>query len=122
MYLVGTSHPNKERAAMLLARMTSEGGLFATDVEVYQEILHRYVALNRTDFIGPAFALLDSIADEVLVLEMTHIRGARELIASVRSISARDAVHAAIMKSAGISEIFSFDRGFDRCPGISRIS
>ena len=107
---------------MLLARMASDGNQFATDVEVYQEILHRYVALNRTEFIDPAFALLDSIADEVLNLEMTHIRRARDLIASVGSISARDAAHAAIMQSAGISEIFSFDHGFDRCPGITRIS
>ena len=107
---------------MLLGRLASEGETFATDVEVYQEILHRYAALNRTDAIEPAIALLDAIADEVLALEMAHIRGAQKLIESIRGISARDAVHAAVMRSAGISDIFSFDRGFDRFPGISRIS
>lgn len=122
MYLIGASHPNKDRAAMLLGRMASEGNAFVTDVEVYQEILHRYTALNRYDAIGPAFAVLDAIADEVLAVEMPHIRSARELIETVNGISARDALHAAIMQLGGISRLLSFDRGFDRCPGIVRIS
>lgn len=107
---------------MLFGRLASEGETFATDVEAYREILHRYTALNRTDAIEPAITLPDAIADEVFALAMDHIRGAQKLIESIRGVSARDAVHAAIMRSAGISDIFSFDRGFDRFPGISRIS
>lgn len=107
---------------MLPGRLASEGETFATDVEAYQEILHRYTALNRSDAIEPAITLLDAITDEVFALEMDHIRGAQKLIDSNRGISARDAVHAAIMRSAGISEILSFDRGSNRFPGISRIS
>lgn len=121
MYLIGAPHPNKNRAAMLLGRMTSEGNTFVTDVEVYQEILHRYTALNRNDAIEPAFAVLDAIADEVIAVELPHVRSARELIETVDGISARDALHVAIMHKGGISKLLSFDRGFDRCPGIVRI-
>ena len=36
-------------------------------------------------------------------------------------ISARDAIHAAIIRNHGIEFIASFDRHFDRIPGIIRL-
>ena len=39
---------------MLPGRLAAEGEIFAPDVEVYQEILHRYAALNRADANEPA--------------------------------------------------------------------
>jgi predicted nucleic acid-binding protein len=58
MYLVGASHPNKDRALTLLTRFVQSGERFVTDVEVFQEILHRYTAIQRPDAIDPAFAPL----------------------------------------------------------------
>ena len=52
---------------------------------------------------------------------MTEIGIARDLINSVPSISARDALHAAVMQRAGITRILSYDRGFDVVPGIERL-
>jgi len=120
MYLVGAPHPNKERLRTVLDRLIRERTRFVTDVEVYQEILHRYVAIDRLDAIDPAFECLDAIADEVLTFGMEHIRSARELLASIKGLSARDALHVAVMRSAGVSRILSLDRGFDSCPGIDR--
>ena len=37
-------------------------------------------------------------------------------------LSARDAVHLAIMQQHGIGTIFSFDAGFDGFPGVTRIA
>jgi predicted nucleic acid-binding protein len=37
-------------------------------------------------------------------------------------MSARDAVHVAIMEQQGIERILSFDSGFDGFPGITRLS
>jgi len=122
MYLVGARHPNKERLSALLDPLIRERTRFVTDVEVYQEILHRYTAIGRPDAIDPAFDCLDSIADEVLTYGMVQIRAARELLASVQGLSARDALHVAVMQSSGISRILSLDRGFDSCPGIERLS
>ena len=120
MYLVGAPHPNKERLRTVLDRLIRERTRFVTDVEVYQEILHRYVAIDRLDAIDPAFECLDAIADEVLAFGMEQIRSARELLASIKGLSARDALHVAVMRSAGVSRILSLDRGFDSCPGIDR--
>ncbi len=69
-----------------------------------------------------AFEALDDIVDDVLTFGMSEILATRVLIQSVDGLSARDALHIAVMNSAGISRILSFDRGFDYYPGIERIS
>ena len=121
MYLVGASHPNKDRAVAVLTQLTREGERFVTDVEVYQEILHRYTAIHRTDAIDAAFESLNALVDDTLSFDMSEVSLARDIIASVADISARDALHVAVMRKAEVSRIFSFDRGFDACPGIDRL-
>ncbi len=121
MYLVGAPHPNKDRALAILTQLVRDGEELITDVEVYQEILHRYTAIQRPDAIDAAFDSLDSITDEVLAFGMPDIRDARALIDSVDGLSARDSLHVAIMRRAGISRILSFDTGFDACAGIKRL-
>ena len=121
MYLVGAPHPNKERLRTLLDPLIRERTRFVTDVEAYQEILHRYTAIGLPDAIDPAFECLDALADEVLTFGMPQIRAAREILASVNGLSVRDALHVAVMQNAGISRILSLDRGFDSCPGIERL-
>ena len=96
--------------------------MFVTDVEVYQEILHRYTAIKRPDAIDAAFESLDAITDEVLAFAMPEIRAARALIDSTGGLSARDALHVAIMQKAGVNRILSFDDGFDACTGIDRLN
>ena len=46
---------------------------------------------------------------------------ARDLLAGVDGISARDAVHAAVMINHGVEWIATFAAGFDRVPGIRRV-
>ena len=53
---------------------------------------------------------------------MPEVRAAREILGAVKGLSARGALHVAIMRSAGISRILSLDRGFDICPGIERLN
>jgi predicted nucleic acid-binding protein len=51
------------RAQRLLERTINAGERLVTDAEVLQEILHRYVAIDRRDAIQPAFdALLGILA------------------------------------------------------------
>ena len=122
MYLVGAAHPNKDRAIAVLAQLVRDRERFVTDVEVYQEILHRYSAIRRVDAIDATFESLDAIVDDVLTFGMAEIRAAKELVVSLDGLSARDALHVAIMRKAGMTRILSFDRGFDTCPGIERLS
>ena len=121
MYLVGAQHPNKDRTLELLTRLVRDGERLVTSVEVYQEILHRYKDIRRADAIDPAFRVLDDVADEVLTFGMSEVRAAREIMRTVSGLSARDALHVAVMRSAGTDRILSFDTGFDACPGIERL-
>lgn len=121
MYLVGTPHINQRRAVAALERLSQEREVFITDVEVYQEILHRYTEMRRFGVIDDAIRALNSIVSYVLSYDMVDIYAARDLIANIDGLSARDALHVAVMRRAGISRILSYDRGFDLCSGIIRI-
>ncbi len=121
MYLIGAAHPNKDRTVAVLTRLTQAGETFVTDVEVYQEILHRYVAIGRLEAIDPAFASLDALVDDILAFGVPEVRAARSLLESLSSLSARDALHAAVMAGAGVTRIFSFDQGFDAVAGLERL-
>ena len=121
MYLIGASHPNKIRAIELVNRLVRGGERLVTDIEVYQEILQRYTAIQRTDAIDVAFRSLDAIADEILTFGMQEIRAAKSIIDAVDGVSARDALHVAIMRSSRIDRILSFDRGFDAFPELDRL-
>jgi predicted nucleic acid-binding protein len=121
MYIVGAPHPNKDEARRLLERAIVDGERLVTDAEVLQEILHRYVAIGRRDAIGPAFDAILKIADSVLPVELADVQRARALLGTAR-LSARDAIHVAIMQRHDIDQVLSYDRAFDQVPGLTRIT
>jgi len=86
-------------------------------------ILHRYVVINRRDVIQPAFDALLGIADQVPAVDLAAAaERAKEIVMGHRQMSARDALHLAVMEHHGIERILSFDSGFDGFPGITRLS
>jgi len=121
MYLVGAEHPNKITTRRLLERAIADGERLVSDAEVLQEILHRYVAIARRDAIQPAFDALLMVVDEVFALEQRDVERAKDLIQGSRVLSARDAIHAALMERNGVTVILSFDAGFDQVPGLRRL-
>jgi len=121
MYLVGRSHPNKARAESLLEAAIAADERLVTSAEVLQEILHRYVAINRRDAIQPAFDALLGVVDEVVGIDEDDVVLARDLVVGARGLSARDALHVAVMLREGITRVMSFDADFDRVPGIVRV-
>jgi uncharacterized protein len=121
MYLVGGPHPHKADARQLLESALSAGERLVTDAEVLQEILHRYVAIDRRDAIQPAFDALLAVVDEVLPIALADVERAKTLLLGHRRLSARDALHAAVMEREEIAQIMTFDAGFDGLPGVSRL-
>jgi uncharacterized protein len=122
MYLVGAPHPHKLGAQRLLESAIAAGERLVTDAEVLQEILHRYVAIDRRDAIQPAFDALLGVVDDVFSVVPADVERAKLIVLGKRRLSARDALHLAIMERERVSHIMSFDSGFDGVPGVTRLS
>jgi len=121
MYLVGAEHPHKVDSRRLLERAVAERRRLVTDAEVLQEILHRYVAIDRRDAIQPCFEVLLEIVDEVLAVDLEIVESSRDIVIGHPDFTARDAIHLAVMREHGIEQILTFDRHFDGLPGVTRV-
>jgi len=121
IYLVGGPHSSKTDAQVLLERSVAAGERLVTDAEVLQEILHRYTAIHRRDAIGPAFEALLGFVDEVFPIDRVDALRGKEIVLGHAGLSARDALHIAVMERHGVASILSFDADFDRWPGVTRL-
>ncbi len=105
-----------------LAELVRQTEPLVSSAEVVQEILHRYHAIGRREFVQPAIRLLLELTEgDIFPATLNDTLRAGELLVSFPEISSRDAVHLAVMESRGVSRILSFDRGFDVATGIERI-
>lgn len=121
MYLIGAEHENKLASQRSLEHYITEGQRLAIDAEVLQEILHRYAAIGRPDAIQPAFDAILGIVDDVFPIEHEDAEAAKDILQGTYKLSARDALHVAIMRRYDIRTILSFDSGFDGYPGLIRV-
>jgi predicted nucleic acid-binding protein len=121
MYILGTDHPHKLDAQLLLGRLAREQRRLVTSSEVFQEMLHRYISIGRRDKIEFAFEFLRELVEDVISIDNADVFAAKDLTYSHSGLSARDALHVAVMRRREIAEIVSFDRGFDAVAGIRRL-
>ena len=121
MYLVGAAHPNKDKATRLLEQAIREEARLVTSVEVLQEILHRYVAIDRRAAIESAFDALLAVVDEVFEITLADSLRAKTIVLGQPALSARDALHLAVMERHSLDTIMSFDADFDSWPGVRRL-
>jgi uncharacterized protein len=121
MYLVGSAHRHKTDAQRLLERSIAAGERLVTSAEVLQEILHRYVAIERRDAIQPALDAVLGVVDDVFPVERIDVEQAKRVLDGAPTLSARDALHVAVMRRREVDRIMSFDSGFDAVPGIERM-
>jgi len=120
MYIVGVAQSKKVDAQLLVEQAVARGDRLVTDAEALQEILHRYAAIERRDAIAAALKTLLGIVDEVFPIDRETVLRAAEIVQGA-AFSARDAVHIAVMERHRVPRIMSYDRDFDRWPGITRI-
>jgi predicted nucleic acid-binding protein len=121
MYLVGAAHPHKLDAQRLVETALSAGERLVTNAEVLQEVCHRYVAIRRQDMLQPAFDAVLGIVDDVFPIERDDVDEAKDTLLRYTSLSARDAIHIAVMRRRAIERIMTFDRGFDAHPAVTRL-
>lgn len=122
MYLVGAPHPNKIAAEHAVAALIARQEKLVSNTEVFQEILHRYAAIGRLDAIQAAFDAMLSLIDDVFPIELVNVERAKTILLGQYGLSARDAIHLAVMEQRAIQRILSFDQGFDRYPHVQRMT
>ena len=121
MYVAGREHPNRGPALRLLGRARSRQIVLCTSTEVLQEILYRYVGLDRLDLATEVYDLFVQQCEVVLPVTLGDMDHARTILLDTPLASVRCAVHAAVMLQNGITDIASFDQGFDRIAGVTRV-
>lgn len=121
MYTVGRDHPYKTPCRLFLERVVTGNMEVATDSESLQEMLYRYWHLGLPDQGQTLVNRVIEIIPVIFSVNKEDVRLAADLLTQAKKIEPRDAVHAAVMFSRGISEIYSYDRHFDSISGITRI-
>ena len=121
MYVIGGDHPNRDPARRLLDKVHRGVVDACTSTEVLQEILHRYSSLGRLDLAREGYDLFVATCPEVVGVTLADTNRACDILCEMPGISARDAVHAAVMLNHDIELIATFDKGFDQVPGIRRL-
>jgi len=121
MYVIGGAHPLRDPARRLLEEAVAANEPMCTDAEVLQEILHRFAAIRRNDDIDRAFDLLTTTVDVIYPIEVVDVERARRIVVGAPRLSARDAIHVAVMQRRDVGQVMSFDQAFDVVPGIERL-
>jgi len=121
MYAVGAEHPLKKPCVAILEAVATGVLTAVTDIEVLQEILHRYTALGQRTRAAEVARLFLQVVPEALPITKDTFLLAIELHLSYTALQARDALHAAVMQQHSIGRIISADRHFDSLPGITRL-
>ena len=122
VYAAGRSHPNKAPCIRIMAMVVEQPLAFFTDVEVLQELIHLYTASRRWplgrvvlwDFVEVMFDRIEPVYVEDMNL-------AARLVDEYPGVSARDLVHAAVMRRVGADRIISADSDFDRIADVERL-
>ncbi len=122
MYVAGRDHPLRGPAQRFLERARAGDWDICTSTEVLQEILYRYAALKRLDLAGAVYDLFVQMCPVVLPVTLADTDRARRLLTDTAGVSARDALHAAVMLNHDLVQIATFDRGFDAVKGITRVA
>jgi predicted nucleic acid-binding protein len=121
MYIVGDHEKYRALARRLVENAITARERLVTNAEVLQEILHRYVAIDRRDAIQPAFDAILGVVDEVFPITIEDVERAKTILHGRKKHSARDAIHLATMERHSVTRIMTFDAGFDAYPGVSRL-
>lgn len=119
MYLVGTPHPNRDAIERYLRSHPDE--TYVTSAEVYQEIIHRFVAIQRREAIDDCFALLDDLTQQVFSVTKRDVERARVIASEQHRLSGRDCLHVAIMEHYDVPRILTCEADFDYWTGIHRL-
>jgi predicted nucleic acid-binding protein len=123
MYVAGREHPNRASAKHFLERVRNGEIEGCTSTEVLQEILYRYSGMRRHDLVSNVYELFVQVCPVVLPITLADTDVAKDILCRADGqLTARDALHAAVMFNNSLTHIATFDVDFDAIKGISRFS
>jgi predicted nucleic acid-binding protein len=128
MYARGKDHPLKAPCSQIIVGIAKEGALGSygspiINAEVLQEILYRYVMIERGETGLAICRDIEALEIEVLPVTAEDMNRAFELYEryKAKGLPPRDLVHAAVMINNGMSHILSADKHFDSIKEIKRV-
>ena len=121
MYAAGREHPSKIPSLNLLHKIAAGKVEACINVEVLQEILHRYRHINRWENGKAVYSLTRKIVPAVFPVDTVIMEKCFNLMNQYPGIMARDALHLAFCLINSITSLYSYDRDFDVLDGINRI-
>ena len=122
MYAEGRDHRFKAPSVEFMLAVARRQVDAVSDVEVLQEILHRYRAVGRQ---SEGFVVFQTFATTVRIfhsITLDDLWECRAILRRHRGLQPRDAIHAAVMRRHAIRTVVSYDRHFDELPDIERVT
>ena len=111
MYAAGKNHPNKKPSVDLL-RLIAVGEIDAViNVEVIQEILHRYTMIKMKDMGIKLAKDVIALIPRIYSIELSDVIKAMSILETY-NLTSRDAIHIAFMINKGIKEACTYDKHF----------
>lgn len=123
MYAAGKPHAYRDACQWMMTEIAHGRMQVVIDVEVIQEILHRYGAQGRhADAVNMANRLM-AIVPQVLPVTRADMQTAVTLFQQYapQGVRSRDVIHAAIMQNHRLTHIVSSDAHFDLIAGLTRL-
>jgi hypothetical protein len=123
MYAAGKDHEYKPACIRVLKAVVAGELEAVTDAEVFQEILHRFLAVNQP---AQGFKIFDNfynlMKDATLPVTLEDVAKAKELAGKYPASKARDLLHLAVMIRNNIKSIVTVDSHFDQFEEITRLN
>lgn len=120
IYASGAEHEYKAPCLAIL-RQTQAGALQATtDWEAVQEVLNYYHRRGDTALAVNLVERLITVFGSPFPITKSQILRASRIVSDYPELSARDAIHAAVVLEHRLEGIISADKGFDAIPGVTR--
>lgn len=122
IYAPGGAHEQKVPCLRVMDLAARHPRAFVTDVEVLQELMHRYLSSDRWSLGREVLSMFAEVMrNRIEPVHVTDIGLASALADDHPGIGARDLLHAAVMQRLGVQRIISADRDFDRLPVVIRL-
>ncbi len=119
LYAFGGPHAYREPCARIL-RAAETSDEYVIDVELLQEILHVFGRRGQRTRGAAVFDRVLDLFPDPLPVSRPEILQARLLFARYPSLSARDAIHTAVVVEHGLEGLVTADRDFDPVAEILR--